>query len=450
MVRRCTQVTPAETERFIERDEAAVGHGRRYRIVGAVGAVLVGAMGAVLLATCGDAVRSAAGGVVGLFNVKLMPPIVGPAVDANDGANDDANDDGWVQYDPMHPTDPLFCAKDGVHDGVEFRLFTFDSPCGLFCCKRQVTTPAPTTSSTSPPPHRIASFLAVGDWGYDKVSHGWNVKPECQSVIAQRMEEEMQKLGDVRFVINVGDSFYPSGVASKEDPQWQSKWRDVFPQGTRSVPWYSVYGNHDYHIDPCICSDNVSQCAQVNPDEKNLDYFVMPNYTYFKEIPELDLEIIAMDTNQYMEGWNPNITREKHSFNDCQWTTCPGVCWDRAVKRANASFELFYDRMSKTTARNLIVFSHYPTDYYWVAAPEFLDALRTPARNITFFGGHRHSTDQWSVASIAPNNAWLVGGGGGWSCDSGTQGFVVGQVMSDLSVKTSPVIVDRESCCTGK
>ena len=34
-----------------------------------------------------------------------------------------------------------------------------------------------------------------------------------------------QELGDVKFVINVGDSFYPTGVTSKTDEQWGKKWR---------------------------------------------------------------------------------------------------------------------------------------------------------------------------------------------------------------------------------
>lgn len=48
------------------------------------------------------------------------------------------------------------------------------------------------------------------------------------------------------------------------------------------MPWYSVYGNHDYHSDPCICSDDVEACAQVNTG--NLSHFEMPSYTYFKDL----------------------------------------------------------------------------------------------------------------------------------------------------------------------
>merc|ERR1719436_261052 len=137
---------------------------------------------------------------------------------------------------------------------------------------------------------RRGSFLVVGDWGYDDESHWVNINGDvCVKAIAEKMRKTMEELGDVRFVINVGDSFYPSGVASKDDPQWQKKWRDVFPESVRSVPWYSVYGNHDLHMDPCACTDDLSKCAQINADEKNLDFFVMPNYTYYKPLPELDM-----------------------------------------------------------------------------------------------------------------------------------------------------------------
>ena len=37
------------------------------------------------------------------------------------------------------------------------------------------------------------------------------------------IEVKMRELGDVEFVINVGDRFYPGGVSSKSDPQWDTQ-----------------------------------------------------------------------------------------------------------------------------------------------------------------------------------------------------------------------------------
>jgi len=295
---------------------------------------------------------------------------------------------------------------------------------------------------------RRGSFIAIGDWGYDEKVHYINLNNKtCVTSIAEKMDKWMKLLGDVKFVINVGDSFYPSGVSSKADPQWQEKWRDVFSKEVRSVPWYSVYGNHDYHQDPCACSDNISECAQINRDEKNLDYFVMPNYTYYKEVPELDMEIIGLDLNRFFPGWDKKKTLNELGA-DCEWSPCKDKCWFHTNQRSGASFDLFWDRHEKSKAKNHLVFSHYPTDYFLGGAPEFLDGLRDNSKHdIVYFGGHRHSTDQWSTASIEPNQNWVVGGGGGYSCDSDNQGFVVGEINEDYSIKTYPVYVDKELCC---
>eukprot|EP00435_Cladocopium_sp_Y103_P061507 s69_g23.t1 len=83
---------------------------------------------------------------------------------------------------------------------------------------------------------RVASFLVLGDWGWDPVAHGDVRSRFCQQSIANKMDETFQELGDVKFVINVGDSFYPSGVFDAEDEQWDSKWRQVYSAQVRSVP----------------------------------------------------------------------------------------------------------------------------------------------------------------------------------------------------------------------
>merc|ERR1719181_1504761 len=99
--------------------------------------------------------------------------------------------------------------------------------------------------------------------------------------LADKMLDKMEELGDVKFVVNVGDSFYPNGLSGKDDPQWQSKWRNVYSQKLRDVPWYSVYGNHDLQQDPCSCSGDPKVCAQVNGTISDLDFFFMPSYNWF-------------------------------------------------------------------------------------------------------------------------------------------------------------------------
>jgi hypothetical protein len=322
---------------------------------------------------------------------------------------------------------------------------------------RRATHPAPTTPTSTwerdENTTRIGSFIVVGDWGYDGQAHG-NINLLCQNLIADTMLDTFRTLGDVQFIINVGDSFYPGGVTSKSDRQWDVKWRNVYSPELRSVPWYSVYGNHDYHKDPGVCAENASEGAQVNANISNLDYFYMPGYNWHIEHPELDLEVIGLDMNHYMWAWLKNTPNHSKCCWDCQFTACPEECSANLERRAMQAEELFQQRYAESSARNLLVFSHYPTDYFW-SRPEFLDALSDASKHhVEFFGGHRHNTDQGSTIPILPNNNWLVGGGGGWSCDPPDkegvaiqQGFVVGEIYANSNVTTYGVFVDNEKCC---
>eukprot|EP00930_Biecheleria_cincta_P058159 TRINITY_DN44003_c0_g1_i1.p1 TRINITY_DN44003_c0_g1~~TRINITY_DN44003_c0_g1_i1.p1 ORF type:complete len:457 (+),score=58.61 TRINITY_DN44003_c0_g1_i1:19-1389(+) len=299
---------------------------------------------------------------------------------------------------------------------------------------------------------RLGSFLVIGDWGYDAHVHGDGhhnapMGAQCQKAIAQKMHEVMESLGDVKFVINVGDSFYPNGVKDKSDWQWDAKWRQIYSEKLRSVPWYSVYGNHDYIGDPCACGNGPKQCAQIHNDTSNLDYFYMPDLNWFREHPELGLEVIALDTNQYEYGWDEYAVKHHACPPSCKYTPCEETCEWNLKYRAMDAFKLFRERSATSTAKNLIVFSHYPTDFF-KAVPEFLDGLRDNSRHhVEYFAGHRHSTDQWSGVSIEPNNQWLVGGGGGWECGTSEQGFVVGEIDLNQKISTHAVLVDPMTCC---
>lgn len=311
-------------------------------------------------------------------------------------------------------------------------------------------------------PDRLGSFLVIGDWGWNSEMHGNLNSSKCQQAIADSMNKTMSELGDVKFVINVGDSFYPRGVNSTSDPLWDDMWRDVYSPELRSVPWYSVYGNHDYLVDPCACSEDINQCMQVNADIEDRRFFYMPDTSWYLQHPELETEVIAMDLNYY--------TWLNHT---CEFTGCYEACAKNLKKRADDAFNLFNDRVAASNATNLLVFSHYPTDYFpgpeynesaeqhpwspsWVWMDEeelspglrsFIPALSNASRgHIEYFGGHRHNVDQTSTASTAPQSNWLVGGGGGWGTDGKDQGFVVGEIRPGGKVTTRPVIVDWSYC----
>jgi len=185
---------------------------------------------------------------------------------------------------------------------------------------------------------------------------------------------------------------------------------------------------------------------KVNANATALDSLFMPGPNWNKDHPELNLEVVGLDLNKFMEGWNRDLPLDELHFNDCQWTSCSHACLGIAEQRAREAFDLFGRRLKQSTRANLLVFSHYPTDYF-TAKPAFLANLSRADKHVTYFAGHRHNTDQTSTVSTAPNTNWVVGGGGGWSCDGREQGFVVGEVGADSTVRTYSVLVDLDLCC---
>jgi tartrate-resistant acid phosphatase type 5 len=81
------------------------------------------------------------------------------------------------------------------------------------------------------------NFLVFGDWG----RHG-----EMDQVdVATQMGIAANAI-KAQFVISVGDNFYEKGVASANDPQWQTSFEDVYHADSLQIPWYVALGNHDY------------------------------------------------------------------------------------------------------------------------------------------------------------------------------------------------------------
>ncbi|MGH2574998.1 MAG: metallophosphoesterase [Ignavibacteria bacterium] len=81
------------------------------------------------------------------------------------------------------------------------------------------------------------SFLVIGDWGRDGKFN--------QMEVANQMGLYAQKL-NVSFVISTGYNFYPDGVFSIFDNQWQTSFENIYTHISLQIPWYVSLGNHDY------------------------------------------------------------------------------------------------------------------------------------------------------------------------------------------------------------
>ncbi|GHE95835.1 purple acid phosphatase family protein [Thalassotalea profundi] len=81
------------------------------------------------------------------------------------------------------------------------------------------------------------NFLVLGDWGrnghYDQLT------------VAKWMDIAMQKF-DGDFIVTTGDNFYSNGIASVNDPYWQTSFEDIYRGPHLFEDWYATLGNHDY------------------------------------------------------------------------------------------------------------------------------------------------------------------------------------------------------------
>jgi acid phosphatase len=82
------------------------------------------------------------------------------------------------------------------------------------------------------------NFLIFGDWGRNG--------EQDQRDVATQMAIAAQAVNP-KFIVSVGDNFYEDGVASVDDPQWQTSFEKVYAAPALQVPWQVILGNHDYH-----------------------------------------------------------------------------------------------------------------------------------------------------------------------------------------------------------
>lgn len=89
-----------------------------------------------------------------------------------------------------------------------------------------------------PASQETVRFVAIGDQGKGN---------ERQRQVGEAIGIVCAERGGCDFAVTAGDNFYPSGVASVDDPQWQSAFE--VPYGALGFPFFPALGNHDYGAD---------------------------------------------------------------------------------------------------------------------------------------------------------------------------------------------------------
>lgn len=105
-------------------------------------------------------------------------------------------------------------------------------------------------------------------------------------------------------IFALGDNFYDNGVLSSTDSMWDTHWKNVYLDsysGLR-VPWYSVFGNHDYGY------GQTGIKAQIDRSKAGLDSYWKTYATNFTEVFDLPggglLQVVFCDTTTLAPSQN--------------------------------------------------------------------------------------------------------------------------------------------------
>lgn len=116
------------------------------------------------------------------------------------------------------------------------------------------------------PGEAALTVCAVGDTGT-----GGSGQADVATSMATRAAEEPWDL-----VLLLGDNFYPEGVASLDDPQWEEAFEAIYDApALRQVPFYVVLGNHDH---------KGSVQAQVDYSQRSARWRLPARHYAFEEV----------------------------------------------------------------------------------------------------------------------------------------------------------------------
>jgi tartrate-resistant acid phosphatase type 5 len=167
------------------------------------------------------------------------------------------------------------------------------------------------------------NFLVFGDWGRQG--------ERDQVEVATQMAAAAKEINP-RFIISVGDNFYENGVASVDDPQWQTSFEAVYRDPALQLPWYCILGNHDYHAGGS-CDAQIAY-HKINPR------WNMPA-RYYQQTHRLDDRITAdffyLDTTPMVKSYYSEFFGAKTRANVLTQDVPGQLAWFKAALAASSA-----------------------------------------------------------------------------------------------------------------
>ncbi len=144
------------------------------------------------------------------------------------------------------------------------------------------------------------NFVLIGDWG--------RMGRDYQTDVARQMGVTAASIGS-RFTVSIGDNFYENGVASVDDPQWQSSFEQIYTAPSLQSPWKVILGNHDYRgnvqaqLDYAKTSKRWQMPARYYAESVALpgggtaDFFYLDTSPFIKKYAGTRTDIAGQDTD---------------------------------------------------------------------------------------------------------------------------------------------------------
>lgn len=173
----------------------------------------------------------------------------------------------------------------------------------------------------------MKTIACIGDWGYETLP-----------------DFIRHSLKDVDCLFLLGDNFYPSGVESLDDEQWEKKLRKHFPPEKRK---YVVLGNHDYLGD-------VYAQIQYTFSKKYFTWY-FPHFYYDEKDNENDAHFFFIDTALLAPQYTLNLL---HSCNINEHYL--QIYYFLIDHFAMKQREWIVRELKRSTAKWKLIVGHYP------------------------------------------------------------------------------------------
>eukprot|EP00392_Amoebophrya_sp_AT5.2_P019317 g20096.t1 len=237
----------------------------------------------------------------------------------------------------------------------------------------------------------------------------------------------------LRFVLAAGDNFYSGCTPAKMLGVWLGR----YPQVLTCVPWYAILGNHDYDLAPYNTYNTVRSQTNGSVEFVKTKRECTGGYNACWAMPAANFVVRAWEESLGLTivGTDANGKYAGYPFSEGKFSG--GEKGAMLALQAQGQALLRQSLIAEDSAKNILVFNHYPWGDVAGLYGGTLNAAAAKGKNVYFFAGHVHTTnDPVSMGWNTPGGVKTIiaGAAGGYcsdECGGGLAAVVFGMVKID-------------------